>query len=915
MNSQLLIVKIQSLLNGKTVPTESEIKSLCDEYNAIRNACADRLERCVALIRSNRDYLALQIAESEPPVLDTINLLEFKGLPEWRALCGEFNAECAPDFDGYYVELLQSLYTKDIGQNHPLYRDYRRAMRSRNYDDALKIIKTISRINSNNNDIKAEYVRLLKSRVSEKLAKIKTALQNNDTEQALKLFAFLEANSSEFDTDSDNWREICKKIDAIKLQNAKENARNILSQIKSIDISKDWRAAISLYNELKLIAFEYPDIVSQSDFGNAEVLKDKAFALRDEHAKTELSAKAKTAALLAFESDSKKGKSLAQSLADFTELQNKYGKYFDENSAKKVSQKIAAIKHALKVKKLVKLGFATCVVAAIAACAILCFNLSRKSERANAAMSEVAKFETLPSISEMKNSLAYFDKQYSEFAPKFEREIANAKNTLQMLESRKAKIEKSLETLDSIKPDTIDSNTFKAANAEFAALEESAQKLPKEDESEISEKIQAGKRRFYILIDTVKSSFEKEFSLASNEIENCISAFSSDYGQSFENSVNELGKKVQILKNLVEKYSRIVPLHPLNQTKYNDYISKYTAYTMRLQDIKNAQNAINNARSLDEFYSALTQLSAINPLPERFAKSIKNAQAQKESLIYGDLTELIGKRAFKSASKEFSFAKIAPLNEWEQLYDVYEYTDKDGKKIYTSKVLKERTNEWPGGYEVIQTGRQFSQDGTLRHIMRRKLVSGAYVKVNELLTGKTPAKESQFLTELARKRPTLPEALAEVAKADINCVFKAYLEYSLFTAQNTDEISSGIAYSKSALNRKQLILEKAAEFSPFSWIYANSAKVDDIKAALYSEKQPNYIKEATETKNLAKSMLENPKVFVGYVDELSTAHFFGENSGKIFGISAATSKVVVVYENGKLLEKPAIFSPLLKAHK
>ena len=45
MNSQLLIVKIQSLLNGKTVPTESEIKSLCDEYNAIRNACADRTLR------------------------------------------------------------------------------------------------------------------------------------------------------------------------------------------------------------------------------------------------------------------------------------------------------------------------------------------------------------------------------------------------------------------------------------------------------------------------------------------------------------------------------------------------------------------------------------------------------------------------------------------------------------------------------------------------------------------------------------------------------------------------------------------------------------------------------------------------------------------------------------------------------
>ncbi len=915
MNCQLLIVKIQSLLNGKSIPNESEIKSLCDEYNAVRNMCADRLQRCVALIRSNRDYLALQIAESEPPVLDTINLLEFKGLPEWRALCGEYNAECAPDFDGYYIELLQSLYTKDIGQNHPLYRDYRRAMRSRNYDDALKIIKTISRINSNNNDIKAEYVRLLKSRVNEKLAEIKTALQNNDAERALKLFAFLDANSSEFDTDSDSWREVCQKIGELKLQNAKDGAKDIVRRLGVVDVEKDYREAISLFNELKLLVSEYPDIVSQGDLDKAEALKNKAFVLKDEREKTELSARAKTAALLAFESDSKKGKTLAQRLADFTELQNKYGKYFDENTAKKVSQKVSSIKHALKIKRLAKLALACCALAFLAVCAALWRNNSVKNGRVNSAKSEILKMQNLQSIGEIKNSLAYFGKQYAEFAPQFEREIANAENTLQMLESRKAKIEKSLESLGKIKADTINSSTFKAANAEFAALEESAQKLPPLDESEISEKIQATKRRFGILMDTVKNSFEREFSAAANDVENCLSAVSSDYGKSFEKSVVELGAKVKTLKDIVEKYSRIVPLHPLNQTKYNDYISKYTAFTVRLHDIKNAENAISNARSLDEFYSALTQLSAINPLPERFAKNIKIAQSQKESLLYGDLAEKIGKSAFKCAGKEFSFAKIDLLNEWEQLFDIYEYADKDGKKVYTSKILKERTNEWPGGYEIIQTGRQFSRDGSLRHILRRKLVSGAYVKVNELLAGKTPAKESLFLANLARKRPSLPEALNAIANADINGAFKAYLEYSLFTAPNTDDISSGTAYSESAMARKRLVLEKAADLAPLSWLYADKAKVDDINFALYSQKSPDYLKEATETKNLAKTMLENPKIFVGYADELSVAHFCGENSGTIFGISAANGKVVVIYENGKLVEKPAIFSPLLKAHK
>ena len=147
MTPQLLIVKIQSILGGSSSAGEQQKRALAAEYCRMCSDANEHLERVVALIRAGREYPALQVAESSV-LLDSLNALVFPELAQWRDLCASEDYPVPPPFDEERIGLVQSLYSKGITQTHPLYRDFRRAMRLRDYPAALSVIRTIVKINS-----------------------------------------------------------------------------------------------------------------------------------------------------------------------------------------------------------------------------------------------------------------------------------------------------------------------------------------------------------------------------------------------------------------------------------------------------------------------------------------------------------------------------------------------------------------------------------------------------------------------------------------------------------------------------------------------------------------------------------------------------------------------------------------------
>jgi len=178
----------EALVEGRDAPLES----LAADYARVCQEASQRLESCAAMLAKGSEYQALQLAETEPALLDLIGALSFAESPEWIAYC-ESNQLPAPEkFDGKAVQALDSLYARGISVSHPLYKDYRAAVTSRDDIKALQIIRSIVRLNPDDANAKSELTRIENKLYQLKLQELRTALGQRSESAILADVAELE---------------------------------------------------------------------------------------------------------------------------------------------------------------------------------------------------------------------------------------------------------------------------------------------------------------------------------------------------------------------------------------------------------------------------------------------------------------------------------------------------------------------------------------------------------------------------------------------------------------------------------------------------------------------------------------------------------------------------------------------------
>ena len=189
--AERLIRKIDELIGQPGLETQAA--KLAQDYAELARAATRRLEQCVIMIENGQDLQALQLAETQPPLLDLLTLLDFRQGQAWRVYCQQHNLPWVEPFYDKHVRLLNATYGKGITSDHAFYRDYRRALMLGDEKRALPILRVIVRLNPGDQNWGLELKRLEGKAVQGTLEELGKMLAAGEVPAALAKLEQIEA--------------------------------------------------------------------------------------------------------------------------------------------------------------------------------------------------------------------------------------------------------------------------------------------------------------------------------------------------------------------------------------------------------------------------------------------------------------------------------------------------------------------------------------------------------------------------------------------------------------------------------------------------------------------------------------------------------------------------------------------------
>jgi len=176
---QLIVTKIQQLINSLDQTQTPEHAELAEQYS---NACKElnsRLEQCVKEISGGAYSNAIQLAETEPPIMELVELLEFNNTSEWNELCEMYEWAIAPKIKTDLLKRLDEAY-RDQTALEPLLNEYRKKVKDASLKDKIFLLRRIKEIDSKNPQREEDLVRFENARLKELKKEARQAIEEEN---------------------------------------------------------------------------------------------------------------------------------------------------------------------------------------------------------------------------------------------------------------------------------------------------------------------------------------------------------------------------------------------------------------------------------------------------------------------------------------------------------------------------------------------------------------------------------------------------------------------------------------------------------------------------------------------------------------------------------------------------------------
>ncbi|MFM7398310.1 MAG: hypothetical protein ACKO4N_05000, partial [Verrucomicrobiota bacterium] len=251
MSPERLIARIRLQLELGNPDLES--RSLASDYAALCSRARERLEQCATLIGAGDDHAAFQAAEADPDLLGLCAHLSFAGADRWHGFCREHGLPAGFPLDDRHLLAVEGLYGRAIGESHPLYRDYRDAIRRRDEERALEVLRSIVRINPDDPNARQELSRLSSKFLRESLVSVVAAFGSGRESEAAGLMDRMERFGTGDLTGEPRWEEALARRQAWLRLRAAEQAAALREEIRSARRAGDWESCATALPRLRTL--------------------------------------------------------------------------------------------------------------------------------------------------------------------------------------------------------------------------------------------------------------------------------------------------------------------------------------------------------------------------------------------------------------------------------------------------------------------------------------------------------------------------------------------------------------------------------------------------------------------------------------------------------------------------------------
>jgi hypothetical protein len=246
---------IRGLLDGRASSVSPELLAL--EYAKQCREVNERLAKIGLMLEGGGEIQALQLAEQSPRVVDAALALSFGGESPWQEFCRNHGHEVAPWIDARTLEALLAIQSKGLASNHPLYKDYRAAVSSRDDARAHDLIRVIARMNPGDENAAKELKRLQRKALQEALKNLREHLGSGDELVLAAMTQVEDVGMSEDYETLPEWKQATAIRNRVRRTAAWKRMPEVLALAEDELKRGEWRQAALLHGEYAALAGTY----------------------------------------------------------------------------------------------------------------------------------------------------------------------------------------------------------------------------------------------------------------------------------------------------------------------------------------------------------------------------------------------------------------------------------------------------------------------------------------------------------------------------------------------------------------------------------------------------------------------------------------------------------------------------------